>query len=165
MKIENYYKKRKRFYDYVAGFVDGEASFTISIKKEPTTKYGFAIDPEFKVSQLKEKAQVLEFIKQAIGCGKIFDKPGQKNMKILVVRNRRQLAEKVIPFFNKHKLIVKEQEFKKFSSIVKQLEQKKQATEKGFLSIVKQATSDMKNRKYSYEFVKKNMKRPSETIR
>ena len=156
--IEKHYKKRKRFYDYVAGFVDGEASFTISIKKEETTRFGFAIDPEFKVSQLKENGEVLELIKDALGCGRIFEKPGQENMEILVVKNRRQIIEKVIPFFTKHPLIVKKDDFEKFSEIVKRLEKKEHTTKEGFVSLVKEVTKNEKNRKYSLEYIMKNMK-------
>lgn len=165
--IENYYKKRKRFYDYVAGFIDGEASFTISVKKEPTTRFGYAIDPEFKVSQLKSKIKVLEFVKQAIGCGTITEKSGQENMAVLVVKNRKLIIEKVIPFFRKHKLIVKEEEFNRFAKVVFALENKTHQTEKGFIEILKlvfQGFSD-ENRKYKFEEIVTTMKRPSETIR
>jgi len=158
--IEQYYKKRKRFHDYIAGFVDGEASFTISIKKEPTTRFGYAIDPEFKVSQLKTNAIVLEFIRDAMNCGRIFEKSGQKNMDILVVRNRKHLVEKVIPFFRRHKLIVKEKEFEKFSTVVEALERKEHWTKEGFVKLLDKIFEDNpENRKYSLQDILRDMKK------
>lgn len=58
---------------YVAGFIDGEGSFSISIGKHKTTKSGFDVRPEFEIELRKDDQEILERILVTIGCGKIFD--------------------------------------------------------------------------------------------
>ena len=135
--IRKYYRKRKRFFDYIAGFVDADGSFTVSIKKGET-KWGYAVDPEFKISVRKEDAEVLYLIKEALQCGKIYRKPGSKQL-MLVVKDKRTLKEKILPFFRKHPLIVKQKEYKIFSEIVERLNRKEHLTREGFIEILKLA--------------------------
>ena len=135
--IRKYYKKRKRFFDYIAGFVDADGSFTVSIKKGET-KWGYAVDPEFKISVIREDAEVLYLIKEALQCGKIYQKPGSKQL-MFVVKDKRTLKEKILPFFRRHPLIVKKREFQIFSEIVEKLNRKEHLTRKGFIEILKLA--------------------------
>ena len=44
---------------YLAGFVDGEGSFSVSIIKHPTQKFGWMINPCFQVYQ--RSVQILVF--------------------------------------------------------------------------------------------------------
>jgi len=49
---------------YLAGFVDGEGCFTISIRKHPTkTRFGWTIDPFFQVYQHKDNSRILFLFK------------------------------------------------------------------------------------------------------
>jgi radical SAM superfamily enzyme YgiQ (UPF0313 family) len=50
-------------------------------------------------------------------CGKISIKSGQPNQLVLVEKNRKNISEKIIPFFEKYSLIVKQEQFKKFKEI------------------------------------------------
>ena len=135
--IRKYYRRRKRFFDYIAGFVDADGSFTVSIKKAPT-RWGYAVDPEFKISIHRDDAEVLYLIKEALGCGRILRKPGS-NQVMLVVKDKRTLHEKILKFFRKHPLIVKKREFELFSEIVQRLVEKQHLTREGFIEILELA--------------------------
>ena len=56
--------RRKYLHYYIVGLVDGEGCFSISIKKQDNTKFGWVIDPVFHVTQNKEHAAVLEILKR-----------------------------------------------------------------------------------------------------
>ena len=133
-QIRKYYRRRKRFFDYIAGFVDADGSFTVSIKKAPT-RWGYAVDPEFKISIHRDDAKVLYMIKEALQCGRIMEKPGSDQL-MFVVKDRRSLWEKIVPFFRRHPLIVKEREFRVFSEIVKALMEGKHRTREGFIEVL-----------------------------
>lgn len=108
----------RRIFHHLAGFVDGEGAFPVQTRKTPWTRFGFTITPEFKVSQHKEHGEILVTLQKALGCGKISVKSGQPNQLVLVEKSRKNLTEKVIPFFQKYPLIVKKKQFQIFSEIV-----------------------------------------------
>ena len=148
-------------YNYIVGFVDGEGAFPISIRKTSDTKLGFTITPEFKISQHKDHGKVLEMIKNSLECGKISIKSGQPNLLVLVEKNRKNLSEKIIPFFQKYNLVVKEKQFKLFSEIVKKLENNENKTREGFEELVNLVfqTKGKGKRKYSKEEILGNPQR------
>ncbi len=135
--IRKYYRKRKRFFDYIAGFVDAGGSFTVSIKKGET-RWGYAVDPEFKISVRKEDAEVLYLISEALQCGKIYRKPGSSQL-MFVVKDKRTLKEKILPFFRRHPLIVKQKELQIFSDIVERLNKGEHLTKEGFIRVLRLA--------------------------
>lgn len=148
---------------YLVGFVDGEGAFPIQTRRTPWTKFGFTITPEFKISQHKGHVKVLVLLQKALGCGKITVKSGQPNQMVLVEKSRKNLSEKIIPFFQKYPLIVKEVSFKKFSKVVHGLNNNEQSTREGFiklLDLVFQKTIGGKGkRKYSREQILGNPQR------
>ena len=132
-------KRMKYLQWYLVGLVDGEGCFSISIKQQQTTRFGIVVDPVFHVVQHKDHKVVLEILKRVLHCGRLEVKHGQDNLMQFVVDNRKQLIEKVIPFFKKHKLIVKSDDFLKFAEIVQMLEQKKHFTRDGLIDLVKKS--------------------------
>ena len=148
---------------WIVGFVDGEGAFPIQTRKTPWTKFGFTITPEFKISQHKDNGEILEILQKALGCGKISVKSGQPNQLVLVEKSRKNLTEKIIPFFEKYSLIVKQQPFQKFVKIVEMLNKNEQSTREGFeemLDLVFQKTKGGKGkRKYSKEQILGNPQR------
>lgn len=148
---------------HLAGFVDGEGAFPVQTRKTPWTKFGFTITPEFKISQHKDNGEILYTLQTALRCGKISIKSGQPNQLILVEKNRKNLSEKIIPFFKRYPLIVKKQPFQKFTEIVERLNKSEQNTQEGFhylLSLVFQKTKGGKGkRKYSLEQIVGNPQR------
>jgi len=109
---------------YVTGFIDAEASFSISIKIQKDLAYGIRLDPVFSITQAKKEP--LEIIAQTIGAGRITKKPGQKHLYLLIIDNMKELTEKLIPFLDKHEknLYSKKEHYKTFREIVLALKTK-----------------------------------------
>ncbi len=153
-------KGREKKY-YLAGFADAEGCFSISVKKEPSARFGWALDPVFQVTQHKSGKTVLHMFRSELKCGRIISKPGQEDTYIFLVDNRRQLAEKVIPFFRKYRLVVKQKDFQLFSEIVEDMNRKVHWTREGFIKLLKKAfrmNLDGKQRKYSIEEIVSSMR-------
>src|SRR3989344_3773566 len=137
---------------HLAGFVDGEGAFPIQTRKTPWTRFGFTITPEFKISQHKDNGEILTLLQKALGCGKISVKSGQPNQLVLVEKSRKNLSERIIPFFNQYPLIVKQKPFQKFSEIVNGLNNNEHNTREGFerlLNLVFQKTKGGKGKRKS----------------
>ena len=162
-------KRRKYLHYYIVGLVDSEGCFSISIKKQDDTKFGWVIDPVFHVTQSKGHAVVLEILKRVFKCGRVIPKLGQEESTLqYVVDARRNLAEKIIPFFKKHMPIIKWREFQYFAEIVEGLEKGEHRTLEGFKRLLEKAYEASSDRKYSLgEIFSEVEKRvgASETIR
>jgi LAGLIDADG DNA endonuclease family protein len=63
--------QQERLDGYLAGYVDGEGSFSVVVQRNPTCRSGFQLVPEFHVSQNGDRAEVLGLIKDRLGCGYI----------------------------------------------------------------------------------------------
>jgi hypothetical protein len=93
--------QQERLDGYISGYVDGEGSFSVSIQRNPTCRVGFQLVPEFHVSQNGDRVQVLEVIRTRLGCGRIRPNSRRDRAVVLVVRDRKALLERVIPFFER----------------------------------------------------------------
>ena len=113
--------QQERLDCYIAGYVDGEGSFSVSVQRSRTCRVGFQLVPEFHVSQNGDRAQVLELIRERLGCGYIKPNSRHDRALVFVVRNRQDLLERVIPFFEHNPMLSSKQEdFEKFSRIVRE---------------------------------------------
>ncbi len=126
--------------EYFAGFVDGEGCFYVGFSKRLDLPIPWQIITEFHVSQNPGSKTVLEAFRKRLACGYL--KPNHAKSKtdktwILIVKDRKDLKEKVIPFFNKYLLhTTKQFDFEVFQKVLKLIETKKHLTKDGFLSIV-----------------------------
>jgi hypothetical protein len=146
---------------YLTGFTDAEGCFNISLKKEKTTRFGWALDPVFQITQHKSNEHVLKLFKEELKCGRIIKKSGQPDVLVYLVDNRRQLIEKVIPYFTEYKLQVKEKDFQLFKEIVSGLENKMHQNKESFVELIKKAFEmnlQGKQRRYKLEEVLKDLK-------
>lgn len=144
--------QQERLDSYISGYVDGEGSFHIAVQKVGHVRFGYQLLPEFHVSQRSDYADVMSAIQKRLGCGYIKANHAKslrdRNM-VLVVRNREDLLNKVIPFFTKNPLLSpKQKDFKKFALIVKAMSEKVHLTEKGFIRLLKIAFSMNRNGQY-----------------
>jgi hypothetical protein len=48
----------------MAGVVEGEGSWCLSVKRHPTATFGFYVQPEFFVYQHRKRRQLLEMAQQ-----------------------------------------------------------------------------------------------------
>src|SRR5438270_5869503 len=87
--------QQERLDAYIAGYVDGEGSFHVALQRNPTTRGGYQLVPEFHVSQAPERRQVLDLIRDRFGCGRIGENHrGTKDtMLVYVVRKREDLLK------------------------------------------------------------------------
>ena len=129
--------KAKYLKYYLLGFTDAEGCFSISLKKEDTASFGWALDPLFQITQHKCNREVLEMFQKELKCGRIIEKSGQPDCLVFLVDNRRQLVEKIIPFFEKYPLLTKYNDFWKFKEVILGLENKMHHKKDTFIELIK----------------------------
>ncbi len=127
---------------WITGYVDGEGCFSVSFIKNATTKSGWQIFPEFVVTQGGKSKASLKILQNFFGCGKIFVNRRYDNHREYIyrycVRSQEELREVIIPFFEEHQLrTAKQEDFKHFSFILRQMGLKKHLTKMGMQMIAK----------------------------
>ncbi len=147
-------QERLKFIGWITGFVDGEGCFSVSIFRNPKaqTKLGWQVFCEFVVSQGEKSRSSLEIIKKYFDCGYIIINKRKdnhhENMLKYCVRSSSDLKEKIIPFFEEHRLkTYKKNDFKVFKRIVDLVIRKEHLSQKG-LEKVGQLISTMNRKKY-----------------
>ncbi|SRR6266700_2223680 len=154
--------------DYVAGFVDGEGCFSVSIHPHPTVRYGtrWLIAPCFQAYQHRDNVGILEALQGFFGCGRITAKGPNSSVMTYSVYRRAELESVIIPFFERYPLISrKHEDFLKWREVVRLMQLKAHRTDRGFQRIVELAFSmnqHGKQRRYHLEDV---LAKPSETVR
>ena len=134
--------QQERLDGYIARYVDGEGSFSVSVQRNVSCRVGFQLVPEFHVSQNGDRAQVLEVIRQRLGCGYIKSNSKRDRALVLVVRNREDLLSRVIPFFERCPLLsTKHAEFERFAKVVRGMALGQHRTRAGFEELLQEALS------------------------
>jgi hypothetical protein len=134
--------QQERLESYIAGFVDGEGCFHVAIQRNPSTRVGWQLVPEFRISQDVSRVNVLDLARQSIGCGLLREnhKGSNDHTYVLVVRRREDLLHKVIPFFERNPLLsCKQEEFSTFARIVRAMANGEHLVGAGFERLVAQA--------------------------
>ncbi len=129
-------QERLKMVGWIVGITDGEGCFTVSINKNPTTKLGCQILPEFVITQGEKSLPSLKKIKNFFKCGRVFVNRRHDNHKENIyrycVRSLMDLKTIIIPFFEKNKLITeKKKDFFHFSQVVSLMLEKKHLSERG----------------------------------
>ncbi len=124
---------------WVVGFVDGEGCFYVGFNINREMKTGVQVLPELTVVQHKRDVAVLYALKDYFGCGVVRSNHGDRMA--YRVRGHKNLAEVIIPFFEKHKLKTKKRiDFEKFRDVVRLMEKKAHLTAEGLERIQSLAT-------------------------
>lgn len=151
---------------YISGFVDGEGSFNVSLRKGNDYKWGWQFGFSFNVSQ-KDKT-VLVLIKKHLGCGRI--KQRKDGLWSFVVENQNSLIEKVIPFFEKFNFLSSKMKknFSLFKKIMKIVKEKNHLDKDGIKKVIelreKLNEGRGRKRKYNLKDVNFYKEESSETI-
>jgi len=126
---------------WVVGFVDGEGCFSVSMHRNAMAKStgGWQLHPAFHVYQHEEHGDVLEQLVITFGCGRIRAKGPNSKVSTFAVHSLVELSERVIPFFEQHPLIVKQNDFTLFAVIVRAMLRKEHLKREGFERLVKLA--------------------------
>ena len=129
--------QQERLDGYIAGYVDGEGSFSVTINRNPTSRFKLQLVPEFHVSQNGERREVLDVIQKRFGCGYVKRNGRKDQVMVFVVRKREDLLTKVIPFFERNPLISsKQREFETFARVVNAMAAGEHLGELGFSEIL-----------------------------
>ena len=94
---------REKLGYFIAGFVEGEGSFNVSLRKKIDYKVNWQIVLSFNVSQ--KDPSILFIIKKELGCGII--KTRRDGLHSLDITNSQEIVEKVIPYFLEFPLLSK----------------------------------------------------------
>jgi LAGLIDADG endonuclease len=127
--------QQERLESYIAGFVDGEGCFHVAIQRNPCTRAGWQLVPEFRISQDISRVKVLDLARGLLGCGSLREnhRKSDDHTFVLVVRRRLDLLERVIPFFERNPLLsCKQQEFITFADIVRAMARGEHLSPEGF---------------------------------
>lgn len=149
---------------YIAGFVDGEGSFNISLRKKKDYSTGWQPVLSFNVSQ-KEKTMLL-LLQQTFKCGIL--KRRRDGLHSYDVTNPIDLSNQILPFFQKFSFFSKRKmlNFKLFTSAVQLMVQKRHLTRDGLRELLelreKINVGKGRTRKYTLQDV---FQESSETIR
>jgi hypothetical protein len=109
---------------YIAGFVDGEGSFYLSVRKRKDYRTGWKFSLHFNISNA-DKA-VMEQCKKYLQCGKIRTiKKNEKPFYIFEVSDKNTLRTIIIPFFTRFSFLSnkKKAEFRVFDNVLYFMEQ------------------------------------------
>lgn len=162
-------KKRKYLFNYLAGFVEGEGCFSVSIKPHKQMKFGWVVDPMFSIYQHKNNRKILEIFQNELHSGYIVNKQGTPDVLVYIVDNRKTIEEKIIPFFDKYQLLgTKWQDFLLFKKIIFLMGEKKHLEKEGLIEIVNlafQMNQQGKDRKFSAKQIISDLMKSSETTR
>ena len=136
---------------YLAGFADGEGSFSVSLRKMGDRTLGWQVVLTFNVAQ-RDKT-VLALFKRHLGCGRI--RARKDGVHYYVVHNPTALAERVVPFFKKFGFLSaqKKKNFAIFKKIVLMVDRGEHLTEPGLSKIVdlREALNEGRGRKRKYQ--------------
>ena len=120
--------------EWVVGFVDGEGCFYVGVNKNKTMNLGYQVLPEFRVVQHQRDIQVLYALKRFFGCGTV--RRNDEDRCELRIR-KLECLKKVVEFFQNHPLKTKKNvDFKKFSKIIKMMDEGKHLSREGLIEIV-----------------------------
>ena len=152
---------------WVCGFVDGEGCFSVSIHRNPHVRRtrGWQITAVFQVSQHERDRQVLERLVDVFGCGRVRSKGPNNSVDVYSVTGLRQLEKNVIPFFERHGLVVKAPDFERFATIVRSMRRKEHLEPEGFERIVRLAYEMNAGGKQRSRTLEEVLKGSSETVR
>ena len=121
--------------NWIAGFVDGEGCFHISINRNKKMTLGWQVLPEFRVVQHEKNQKILESLRDYFGFGSVVVNHGDR--KEFRVRKLDDL-KKIVEFFNKNKLrTTKFNDFGYFSEVVRLMDLGEHLNFQGLLKIEK----------------------------
>ena len=119
---------------WVVGLVDGVGCFYVGINPHPEMSRQFQVLPEFTVVQHRRDVQLLHALKKFFGCGVVRTNHGDQMA--YRVRGLDHLAERIVPFFEKHPLKSKKRvDFARFRKILHLMNQGKHLQTEGISEI------------------------------
>ena len=124
---------------FLAGFVEGEGSLCVSVKRHPTCRHGYYVDPGFFLYQHESGRAILELAKAIFGSGRISPKSGSPHVLTYEISSSAILRERVVPFFERYVVpfSCKRETFERFKEILDAMERKEHLRDSGLAEIVR----------------------------
>lgn len=149
-------QERPEIEAWMSGFTDGEGCFSVSIFRNKTTSSGWQVFPEFVITQGKKSLPALKIFQEYFGCGTIIQNirydSHREYLYRYCIRSLSDLREKIIPFFQKHRLYTaKQKDFEIFAEIVEMMYRKEHRTSAGIRAIARKI--EKMNRKKRSQFL------------
>jgi hypothetical protein len=143
-------QERPGIEQWAVGFVDGEGCFSISVVRNAGCELGWQVQHEFAVTQAATSRPALDLLREVFGCGRIIENRRHDNHRVHLLRfsvkRRRDLAERVIPFFEVRPLrTAKQLDFEKFATVVRWMDDGEHLSENGLRRIAR-VTEQMNRR-------------------
>ena len=153
---------------WIVGFVDGEGCFSVSIHRN--TRYarrtgGWQLTPAFQVYQHEKERRLLERFRNHFGCGRLYHKGPNSSVMTYSVTKLSDLEDRIIPFFDQHRLLVKDADFQRFAEITRSMRRKEHLFPDGFDRIVRLAYTMNLHGKQRARPIEDILQGSSETIR
>lgn len=106
---------------FLSGFVEGEGSFNVSLRRKSDYKVNWQVVMSFNVSQ--KDPSILFLLKNRLGCGIIKTRKFD-NLYSYDVTNPKDIIKKIIPFFSNYPVLSesKKKNFKIFCDIASLLD-------------------------------------------
>lgn len=148
---------------YISGFVDGEGSFNVSLRKKPDYKIKWQPVLSFNVSQ--RERTILALMKRYFGCGII--KRRKDGLYSYDVTNPKAIQEIIIPFFEKYRFLSanKKKNYSIFKKAVKIMAEKRHLEPKGFKELLMLREKINRGKGRTRKYTLDNVLKSSETIR
>src|SRR3989344_7567619 len=126
---------------YIAGFIDGEGSFSVSIGKHKTLSRGLEVRCEFEIELRKDDQEILERICATFGCGKIYDcsyeRYGWYPHAKYKITSTKDMEKYLFPFLDRYQLQAKKRQvYKLFRTIILLMRSGEHRTERGISQIL-----------------------------
>ncbi len=120
---------------YIAGFVDGEGSFNVSLRRK--SDYGLGWQPVLSFNVSQRERTVLAMLKRYFGCG-IIKQRKRDGLYSYDVTNARSIVEIIIPFFKKYRFFseTKKRNFSLFCQIANIMAHKEHLNRDGLIRLL-----------------------------
>ena len=153
---------------WIVGFVDGEGCFSVSFHRNErfaSRSFGWQINPTFHLYQHLRHRFILDAVQRHFGVRRIAAKGPGSTVLTYSVQRRTDVSGIIIPFFERHPLLVKADDFRIFAEIVAGLRKGEHFTASGFERIVRSAYTMNGAGKQRARSIEEILNGSSETVR
>jgi len=133
--VSRYISKEKSFIyanlhpQWVAGFISGEGSFSVDLRKSKAYKAGGRVTLAFRFNQHVRDKDLIQSLVDYFGCGSYYS---YKNYAEYKCQSFEHIYDIIIPFFQKYPIIgVKSLDFTDWSMVAKLIKNQAHLTEEG----------------------------------
>jgi hypothetical protein len=122
---------------WLAGFVSGEGCFMVTLINTSSNKLGFWVQLSFQLAQHSRDIELIKSFTKYLDCGNYIEYSKHNFVRFVVTRYS-DITEKIIPFFDKYKIVgVKSQDYEDLKKVVDIMKVKGHLTAEGLDQIRK----------------------------